>query len=73
MERVGAEGGGERTEAEDGFHGCVPGFVNGNSLLESTMRAGMEANGGFGRGSLSLRVVGRRGEWDVEYSDGAKT
>lgn len=63
VERVGAESGGERTEAKDGFHGCVLGFVNGNSLLESMMRAEMEANGGLGRGSLSLRVVGRRGEW----------
>jgi hypothetical protein len=38
--------------------------VNRSSFWESTMRAGMEANGGFGRGSLTLRVVGRRSEWE---------
>ena len=70
MEREGAEGGGECTEAKGGFHGSGPGLVNGFSFQESTMRAGMETNGGFGRVSLSLRVVGWRGEW-VGSSDGA--
>ena len=68
----GDEGCGERQEAKGGFHGKAQGVGTECCGTQSGWRAVVLANGGFGSVSLSLRVVGWRGEWEGN-SDGAMT